>query len=74
MTRKEVRQFNQMHRALKRICAYDPPSTIMRTAMKNYGLNPCEAVSYALENVRVEAHVGLKGVRAISVETQEPTR
>ena len=46
----------------------------MRTAMKNYGLNPCEAVSYALENVRVEAHVGLKGVRAISVETQEPTR
>lgn len=65
MTKKEARQFNQMHQALTRICAYETPSAIARTAMKNYGLNPDEAVAYAYENVRSEARAGIKGVRAV---------
>ena len=71
MTRKEARQFNQMHTALKRIIAYQAPDRLARTALKNYGLNPDEAVQYAYENIQSEARAGLKGVRAVLAQEEK---
>lgn len=65
MTPKQQRQFNQMHAALKRIAAYQSPDALTRTALKRYGLNPDEAVSYAYQNIQAEARAGIRGVRPI---------
>ncbi len=49
-----------MRVALKRIASYAPPEKLRRTAMRDYGLEPGDAVDMAYENVIAEAKAALK--------------
>jgi len=49
--------------ALKRITAYATPDKLRRTAEKQYGLEPEEAIEMAYENVLQEARNAIKGMR-----------
>lgn len=50
--------------ALKRIAHdYASPEKIRRTAERQYGLSPEEALEYAYENIQQEAITAIKGKR-----------
>lgn len=60
--------------ALKRITQYSSPETIKRTAERQYGLSPEEALEYAYENVVGEAQMAIKGKRRPAEEkAKSPT-
>lgn len=61
---KLERDYTRMYVALKRICAYQTPDQIRRSAKKQWGLDDAdEAIGYAYENIQSEAKSGIKGVR-----------
>ena len=65
------------HAALKRIAAYTPPDKLNRTADRDYGLPPEEAMEMAYDNVLIEARLALKAIgrlprTARPTPTQEP--
>ncbi len=48
---------------LKRITQYSSPEKIRRTAERQYGLQPEEALEYAYENMQQEAVAAIRGKR-----------
>lgn len=48
---------------LKRITTYQPPDKLRRGALKQYGLEPEEAIEMAYENVLIEAREAIRGMR-----------
>lgn len=49
--------------ALRRIAAYQSPEQLRRTAERDYGCDPDDAIEMAYENVIAEAKSAAKGVR-----------
>lgn len=72
MTAKELRDYDQMYRALKRIAAYMSVAQLNRSANTKYGLDFVEAIGYAYENVLGEAKFGLRRVKAARLPQKKP--
>lgn len=49
--------------ALRQITAYDSPERIERTAERDWGLEPHEALQMAYDNIQGEARAALHGKR-----------
>lgn len=64
MTPKQKEQFNKMRSTLKRISTgYQTPAQLYRSAERDLGLRPEEAIEYAYENIQQEAKIAVAGVR-----------
>mgnify|MGYP001583051696 CR=1 FL=1 len=55
MTAAEQKRFERLATAIRRICAYQTPRQLERSSGRAYGLQYCEALEYAYENMRNEA-------------------
>lgn len=54
----------RLYDTLKRIARdYQTPDQIRRSAERDYGLSPDEALEYAYENIQHEAKAAIKGLR-----------
>lgn len=54
----------RLYDALKRIARdYQTPDQIRRSAEKDHGLTPCEALEYAYDNIQQLAGNAIRGVR-----------
>lgn len=53
----------RLYDALKRISLYTPSDRLRRTAERDYGLSPNEAIEMAYENVINEARSAIRGMR-----------
>lgn len=53
----------RLYDALKRITQYQSPNKLRISSLKQYGLEPEEAIEYAYENVLLEARQAIIGVR-----------
>lgn len=53
----------RMYDALRQIASYTQPGKLRRTAQKEYGLDPEEAIEMAYENVIEEAKGAIRGMR-----------
>lgn len=54
----------RLYDTLKRIARdYQTPDQIRRSAERDYGLSPEEALEYAYENIQHEAKSAIKGLR-----------
>lgn len=53
----------KLYDALLRISRYTPPAKLRKSAEREYGLDPDEAIEMAYENVIAEAKAAIKGVR-----------
>ena len=64
MTPKQREQFNYMRSALKTIAtSYQTPEQLRRSAERDIGIRPDEAIEYAYENIQQLARDAVKGVR-----------
>lgn len=64
MTPKQAEQMDRMHRTLERIAKqYQTPAQLQRASEKKWGIEYCEALEMAYENIQTEAKAAIKGVR-----------
>ena len=59
-----------LYDALKRIQQYSSVAHLKRCSLKEYGLEPEEAIEYAYENVLLEAKTAIKGMRRPAGRTE----
>jgi hypothetical protein len=64
MTAREQRSYTKLVTALRRILCYQTPKQLERSAGRAYGLQYCEALEMAYENMRGEAEAVRHLVRA----------
>jgi hypothetical protein len=72
MTAREQQRFDKLATAVRRILAYQTSRQVLRSAERQYGLEPIEALEYAYDNLRGEAEAVRSLVRAPRPKAHSP--